>query len=152
MKQPHEDIKGSPLSDDLLSLDEKAVAHRDALIGMARLLHKACLVGDAAPVVVRIYDRLTKPQPGDLVVGMSAMYSRDGDHRLKGLGILLEKRVEWMETDEEWAELVADEEADTDERFTDEAWYIQYGPNAEDVCRWTDCMFIALPHAEKLSP
>lgn len=146
LKQPREDVAaGVDRDDDLLSFDESAVAHRDALIGMARLLHSATLVGDPAPVVVKLYERITKPCPGDLVVELSAMYSHDPVKRIKALGILIEKRQEWYDTDEEWADLVAEGAVYADEdRRTDTAWYIQYGSAAGDVCRWTDCDFMAL--------
>ncbi|MGW4406540.1 hypothetical protein ACWEJ6_21100 [Nonomuraea sp. NPDC004702] len=148
LKQPREDVaSGTDREDDLLSLEGSAVMHREALIGVARLLYRTTLVGNPAPVVEDIDRRLSDPQPGDLVVETSVMYSRDPDKRLRGLGILLEKRTEWYETDEEYAELVAEGSMDADEpRFTDTAWYIQFGPKAEDVCRWTNCAFIALPY------
>lgn len=148
LKQPREDIaSGTDRDDDLLSLEDSGVAHRDALIGMARLLYKTTLVGNPAPIVEDIYKRLSAPQPGDLVVELSVLYTRDPAKRLKGLGILLEKRTEWRDTDEDWAALVGEGAVyPDDERFTDEAWYVQYGPSAEDVCRWTNCTFIAVPH------
>lgn len=148
LKQPREDVaSGTDRDDALLALDGSAEAHRFALIGIARLLYKTTLVGNPAPIVEDIYKRLTTPQPGDLVVELSVLYTRDPDKRLKGLGILLEKRTEWHDTDEAWAAAVAEGAVyPDDERFTDEAWYVQYGPSAEDVCRWTDCSFIALPY------
>lgn len=154
MKQPREDISGSPLSDDLLSLDERAIAHRDALISMAKLLHTACLVGNAAPVVTRMYDRMKEPRPGDLVVERtSAMYSRNPDDKLKGFGILIETRTEWASSDEEWAAQLAEEAVLVeDDRSTVTAWYIQYGPAPVDVCRWTNCEFIALPYKDDFRP
>lgn len=148
-KQPNEDVAfGTDRDDDLLSLDETAAAHRNALIGMARLLHRACLVGNRAPIVDDIYERITPPQRGDLVVELSVgMYTQDPEKRLKALGILLEKRTEWDSTDEEHADLIAEGAVYPDEeRITDIAWYIQYGPRAEDVCRWTNCSFVALPY------
>lgn len=147
LKQPREDVKpGADRDDDLLSLEDSAVPHRDALIGMARLLQRATRVGSPAPITEDIYKRLSAPQPGDLVVESSVLYTRDPDKRLKGLGILLEKRAEWWHSDQEWADLLAEEAyGPDDDRPQDEAWYVQYGPSAEDVCRWTNCSFIALP-------
>lgn len=148
LKQPREDIaNGTNRDDDLLSLDDTAVAHRDALIGMARLLYNATMVGNPAPITADVYKRVSEPQPGDLVVEAGVLYTRDQDKRLKGLGVLLEKRTEWWHTDKEWADLLAEEAYEPDDdRPTDEAWYVQYGTKAEDVCRWTDCKFIALPY------
>lgn len=149
MKQPREDITGTLLTDDLLSLEESAVAHRDALINMARLLWNAVLVGEPAPVVKEMLARIRSPRPGDLVVEHSVLYRRDPDTRMKGLGILIETRHEWATTDDEWAARLADPEElgllEDEDRSTDEAWYVQYGPNPEDVCRWVDCEFFALP-------
>lgn len=154
MKQPHEDVQGSPRADDLLSLDESAVTHRDALIAMARLFSRTCLVGNPAPVVRDIDTRINKPRPGDLVVEQSVMYTRDPAKRLKGLGILIETRDEWAVTDAEHAAEVAYQreeygEVIDNERLTGTAWYVQYGPHPGDVCRWTDCSFVALPVHEK---
>lgn len=148
LKQPREDVANGTNRDDLLlSLDESAAPHRNALIGMARLLYKTTLVGNPAPLVEDIHKRISSPRPGDLVVELSVLYTRDPDKRLKGLGILLERRTEWHHTDEAWAATVAEGAVHPDdERFTDEAWYVQYGPSAEDICRWTDCTFITLPY------
>jgi hypothetical protein len=147
LKQPREDVAGADRDDDLLSFVEKAIAHREALIGMARLLYDATRVGDPAPVTAAVHHRVTNPRPGDLVVEVSVLYGRTPESRIKGLGILVEKRKEWYETDEEYAEALAEGAMTADEpRFTDTAWYVQYGPSAGDICRWTECKFIALPH------
>lgn len=148
LKQPREDVTGTSRdTDDLLSLDERAMAHRDALIAMAKHLHAACLVGHPAPIVQRMYERISKPRVGDLVVeSSSGMHSSDADKRFKAFGVLVEKREEWWEADEEWEGLKAEDHSLADEdRLTDTAWYVQYGPQPEDVCRWTDCSFIAIP-------
>ncbi|HWB34526.1 MAG TPA: hypothetical protein VHA75_00725 [Rugosimonospora sp.] len=146
MKQPHEDIRGASRSDYLLSLDEQAVAHRDALIAMAKHLKSACLVGNPAPVVQRMYERITHPQPGDLVVEATTLYRADPDTRIKSLGILVEHREEWWTTDEQWeADKAEDGTLTEDDRLTDHAWYVQYGPDPEDICRWVNCDFIVLP-------
>lgn len=146
LKQPREGIVGLERDDFLLSLDDKAIAHRDALIAMARHLHTASLVGDPAPVVQRIYERIKHPQPGDLVVEWSMGVRGDTDTRLKAFGILIEHRNEWWETDEEWAALkVADGDLGEDDRMVDHAWYVQYGNDPEAICRWTNCDFLAIP-------
>lgn len=145
MKQPNEDVpQGTTRDDDLLSLEPQAVTHRNALITMSRHLTTATLVGHPAPIVSRMYARLRDPRPGDLVVEMSAEL-RDARHRISALGILLERRVEWYDTDERWAEIIADDPDGWDERRTDTAWYIQYGPDAGDVVRWTNCSFEVVP-------
>jgi hypothetical protein len=149
--QPHEGITGTGRDDDLLSLDDRAVAHRDALIAMARHLSSATLVGHPAPVVRRIRDRLDQPEPGDLVVTVEVMHgNRDTDTRIKGLGIFLGEREEWDSTDEQWAAFCEQERAggydpEADGRETDRAFYIQYGPAAGDVCRWVNSRAVVLP-------
>jgi hypothetical protein len=147
LKQPREGITGVQRDDFLLSLDEKAVAHRDALIAMARHLQTASLVGNPAPVVQRIYERIKNPQPGDLVVESSTgVRTRDLDTRTKAFGILIEHRNEWWETDAEWeAQKRAEGWDDDEDRRVDHAWYIQYGNDPGDVCRWVNCDFLAIP-------
>lgn len=164
-KQPHEGIAGTSRDDDLLSLEDAAIPHRMAIMGLANCLCKATLVGQPAPIVQRMSDRMRDPRPGDLVMEESTRYRRDEDDRVKAFGILIEHRVEWWETDEEWAKMVAEERADHDaflrsayaqpgdeaepwepgERRTDHAWYIQYGPQVGDICRWVNCSFVAIP-------
>lgn len=132
--RPHEDVPAACGREDyLLSLDPRAVAHRDALIAMARHLADVSLVGNPAPVAARMGERIRAPQRGDLVVETSALASSaDADTRLRGLGVLLDHRDEPLA-------------APIGATVVDHAWYVQYGPNPEDVCRWTNCEFIALP-------
>jgi hypothetical protein len=147
LKQPREGIVGVERDDFLLSLDEKAVPHRDALIAMARHLQTASLVGNPAPVVQRIYERIKNPQAGDLVVEWSmSVRARDLDTRMKAFGVLIEHRNEWWETDDEWQALKAEDGFLTDEeRMVDHAWYVQYGNDPGDVYRWVNCDFLAIP-------
>lgn len=164
--QPREGITGTDRTeDDLLSLEDAAIPRRLLMIGMAHCLRKATLVGNPAPIVARMNERIRDPQPGDLVVEESTAYRRDEDTQVKAFGILLAHRTEWAQTDEEWAADVeqerkaheeflrgpyaqpgdADEPWEPDERMTDHAWYVQYGPKAGDICRWTNCSFVAIP-------
>lgn len=154
MKQPREDITGIDRSaDDLLSLNMRAVAHRDALVAVAHHLRTATMVGNPAPVVERMATRMRSPQPGDLVVEPTMARSRrDLDTRIKALGYLIERRTEWWETDEEWEQIKAEEGyEDDEERRTDVAWYVQYGPSPEDVCRWVNCEFMTVPIGEEFA-
>lgn len=164
-KQPHEGIAGTSRDDDLLSLEDAAIPHRMAIMGVANCLRKAVMVGQPAPIVQRMSERMRDPQPGDLVMEESTIWSRDQDTRIKAFGILIEHREEWWETDEVWAKMVeeertgheeflrgpyaqpgdADEPWEPDERRTDHAWYIQYGPKATDICRWVNCSFVTIP-------
>lgn len=145
MKQPREDVTGTLRDqDDLLSLDERAMPVREALVALARHLSTATGVGNPAPVVAAMNARLWKPVVGDLVVEVTAIMRRrrPDDDWYRGFGYLVEHRTEWMHTDEAWTE-VADEW--DNERPTDEAWYVQYGPDPADVCRWTNCDFLLVP-------
>jgi len=147
-KQPREGIVGTDRSDsDLLSLDMVAVAHRDALIAMAWHLNATTMDGHRAPIAAQIYQRLKSPRPGDLVVEpVASRYSKDLDTRIKALGYLIEKREEWWLTDEDWETAKVEDGGLTDEdRQTDVAWYIQYGPDPVDICRWVNCTFITVP-------
>lgn len=163
--QPREGITGTDRDDDLLSLEEAAVPRRMIMAGMARCLRDAALVGNPAPRVARMWQRMKDPQPGDLVIETSTFFRRDEDDRIKAMGILIAHRAEWEETDEEWAAHVEEERAAYEEflrgpyshpgdkpfdpadceRLTDHAWYVQYGPKAADICRWVNCDFMMIP-------
>lgn len=145
-KQPREGVKGIDRDDWLLSLDEAAVAHRDALRAVVYHLWSATLIGNPAPIVRHMYERISHPRVGDLVIETSGIFRfrDDLETRTQALGILLEHRREWWHTDEEWARELAEEPYE-DERPTEDAWYVQYGSSAEDVCRWTNCDFITVP-------
>jgi hypothetical protein len=147
MKQPHEDITGAAgrAGDPLVSLSDDHLPVRVALTMMARHLQTATLVGDPAPVVARMAKRLRAPQVGDLVIEQAAA----GMHRdtwWRGFGYLAEHRLEWCHTDAEWEKLKREDGALTDDdRWTEDAWYIQYGPATADVCRWVNCSFRVIP-------
>jgi len=165
--QPFEGVHGIDMSNHwLVSLETEAIPHREALISMARALNTATLVGSPAPVVRRIADRIRHPEPGDLVVTMEVLHGRrDPDDREKGLGIYLDGRREWAETDADWqafcererSEILANHEDDgdtddlietitgEDNRCTDDVFYIQYGPDPRDICRWHNSEAIVLP-------
>lgn len=164
--QPYEGITGTDRTeDDLLSLEDVAIRRRLLIKGLANCLRKATLVGNPAPIVTRMNERMRNPQPGDLVMEESTTYRRDEDIQVKGFGILIAHRQEWWQTDEEWAKQVEQERADheeflrsdyaqtgdadepwePEERGTDHAWYVQYGPKAGDICRWTNCAFTVIP-------
>ena len=149
--QPWEDIDGSDRTDsDLLSLEEEAMPRRLLMVQMADALVSATLVGHPAPIVREMYERMSAPRPGDLVVEQSAR--RDPDRCYRGFGILLACREEWATKDEEWERyLQAEREASPDgtvfddERIKERAWYIQYGPSHRDICRWENATFVAVP-------
>jgi hypothetical protein len=144
--QPREGIVGVDRSSDwLLSLDERATPHRDAILAITHHLYHACLVGHPTPNVERMYGRITDPQPGDFVYVRDRAADRDVAIRTMALGYLLTHRREWWESDEQWVAIKAERgETDADRR-TDHAWYVQYGPNPDAVCRWTNCTVVAVP-------
>jgi hypothetical protein len=151
-RRPHEGIVGTERTDDLLSLEDSAIPVRDLLRGLTFHLRTATLVGDAAPVVKRIYHRLTHPQVGDVVVVQDSQYMGQ-DSRIKGFGVLVAERREWWTTDEEWEREKAEDCDATDaDRMTDHGWYVQYGPGAKDVCRWTNCTLLAVPLPDERFP
>lgn len=130
--------------DDLLSLDERAIPRRMMMAALAMVLQRTTLVGDPAPVVARIGERIRHPEPGDLVVETSRFYRKTMD--VEAFGILLDHRREWLQTDEEYnQQLVDDGDLNPDWRGEGHAWYVQYGPKPEDICRWVNCLFITIP-------
>lgn len=144
--QPHEGVRGADRDDLLLSLEPEALPVRRVLAGLSRHLSAATTVGNSAPKVAAMFDRILDPRAGDLVVEHSALDPRDPDRLRKGVGVLLLHREEWRTTDEEWAAYRAEDPTVPDEdRSVDHAWYVQYGPSAGDVCRWTNCDFRTLP-------
>lgn len=143
--QPHEGVTGaerSGLLARLLGLDEASLEVRFFVVQLADHLWDATRVGEPAPKVSRMYDRINAPQPGDLVAEMSAVYRQEA----RGVGILLVDRWEWWTTDEEWQrEKAEDADLTDDDRSVDHAWYVQYGAAPDDVCRWTNCSFSVVP-------
>lgn len=164
--EPREGITGTARTvDDLLSLEDAALPRRRMMIAIARHLREATMVGQPAPVVQRMSERMRSPQPGDLVVETSRTLWGGRGLEIEGFGILLAHREEWWETDADWGAAVereragheeflrgpysipgdADEPWEPGERSTDHAWYVQYGPGEKDVCRWVNCEFMAIP-------
>lgn len=142
--QPREGIVGIKRDDDLLSLDDSAAPHRALIQLLAWELHSATLrYGN------ELGDRIRNPRPGDLVIETTrgAIAAARGTPMPMAFGYLIERRVEWTETDEEWAQIVAEQALRADEeRWTDDVWYVQYGPEPDDVCRWQNCSFAAVPN------
>lgn len=141
MLQPREGVAGVDRTDSLLSLESEAVPARELIIALTYKTWRSVLVGNPAPSVLETYTRMTKPQVGDLVVELTRRGSPGSS--LHGFGYLIEDRVEWQHTDEQWA--AEEQEAWGDERPTEQAAYVQYGPTMIDVVRWTNAMFIAVP-------
>jgi hypothetical protein len=164
--EPHEGITGAQRTDDLLDLTGEALSRRLIMCAMANAFHETLLIGNAPPIVERMRSRFCEPfassthnfVPGDLVIEVTTLYG--GDRREKwelGFGTYITDRTEWASTIQEWEALIEEDKAYYDDlsnydveanlgpRSTDHAWYIQYGPNPEAVCRFTNCSFVALP-------
>lgn len=151
MKQPHEDIRGQDLTHlgDLLCLGDEAQAHRSLIVSTAHLVMHVCLALNPTPNQQQIDHRLRHPRVGDLVFEETSFWGSyrkghplEGNAWCKGFGFLIDERVEWAHTDEAWEQL---EEEHGGNRPTDHAWYVQFGPSPEDVCRWVNCSMIAIP-------
>lgn len=101
-----------------------------------------------APIGKALAGRRHHPRPGDLVMISDALDRRatstdDKSTQLMGLGYLVETRLEPSVTEEVWAQYG---ESDWDgECPRGDAHYIQYGPNAADVCRWENATVQAVP-------
>ncbi len=148
--QPFEGIAGTHRADDLLSLEDAAMPRRRMMIMVGLCLQAAVTVGSPAPVVRRIAARMNDPRPGDLVFEASSAW-RPG-RELRGMGILLAHRDEWLDSDTDWETQVAGEAGESrseDDRPSGHFWYIQYGPGPQDVRRWHDCVFLALPVSDE---
>lgn len=151
--QPHEGVAGVKRTrDDLLSLDPAALRRRVIILDIARSLWQATLRGAHNEYGRSAYERMSKPRMGDLVVETMGMAhpskaDRDGSAlAIHSFGIMLGERTEWACTNEKWQEYVEeDSDLTDDDRATDTAIYVQYGPEPEDVCRWVNCSIIALP-------
>lgn len=112
---------------------ERAVA---ALGAAGYQAYSNCLVGHAAPMVTRYFNRVKNPEPGDLVLETSTFYARD----LRGyghvaVGTLVERKVE---------SLVYEEDGLESQPYQEEAWYVTPLTGGETI-RWTNADFIAIP-------
>lgn len=113
----------------ILSLQDDQVETRKLITNLARNLYSACLCA-ITPKLQEMFQRLDNPQPGDLVVGASIP---DSQKNYRGFGLLLAHRHErvWLEYEQEWTR--------------EDVWYVQYGPAAIDICRWTNASFTVVP-------
>ncbi|MFE0472721.1 hypothetical protein ACFW2V_14000 [Streptomyces sp. NPDC058947] len=158
--QPHEGVEGGALPEGhLLALTEEAIARRLEMISQTwrrwgDILHARIDGRDA------LFERMYSPRVGDLVIEQTTSFRRDPISRVQACGLLLiHERKEWASTDIEWAQVVAEEKESHEtsdlpfdaerfaqrERVAENATYIQYGASAVDICRWSNCKFIAIP-------
>lgn len=162
--QPHEGVSGVDRTrDDLLSLEKAALARRVIMIDMAEKIYRLTLWAPHTPERAAEFSRMKNPRMGDLVMEVTIMRAfRDIETRASGFGILLGERTEWSSTDEQWNAYVAESAAEglaltEEDRVTETAWYVQYGPAAGDICRWANADFIAVPvgplyHTKDMQP
>lgn len=99
-------------------------------------LHGACLVGNPAPKVAAMYERMKSPQVGDLVLEISTIW--DPERVGTRLGRLLRHVREPVYTPEEWG---ANGGGD-DPIPTESIWYIELADGRE--YRWHNASFIAV--------
>lgn len=155
MKHPREDATGTDRSGDpLVSLDDALLPVRDALFGAGWNVYKAVHVGNPAPMVAKMQQRISDPQPGDYVGIGDTAYKRDlpDDTRAQRCGYLVAIRDEWMHTGEEWQENLRVNAEDSimgwgpEERPVERGViYVQYGPEPGDVCRWVNASAFVVP-------
>ena len=139
--QPHEGIVGTDRAEPWLTLTPESVATRALIRELVSRVYLSGLMG-TAPAALRAHRRASNPLPGDLVAEQSAQGRRDPDIILKSCGFLVAgPRAEWAHTDDEWGAVKAEWEGDP-RPVEREAWYIQYGPSPEDVCRWTNARVV----------
>lgn len=139
----HAGVRGEARGDDpLLTTDGSLVAAR-----LMWALQRATLVGNAAPIVTSMRNRMDAPVVGDAVVVIDATFWGNSDAKHKAVGYLVAKRAEWLSSQAEWDREVGKDGAlsDRDRVVERAAWYVQYGPNPVDICRWTNCDVVAIP-------
>jgi hypothetical protein len=104
---------------------------------------------NAAPCAQALTDRLIRPQPGDPVYATDSLRrGRSDDDRRKGVGYLVVQRTEWTHNDEQWAE--EGRHWNGGPRPTERVFYIQYGPNPGDICRWENATCQAIPYGDTM--
>lgn len=132
----------------MLALDEASLAWRRMLTLLAHELHNAVLVGNPAPKVRRIYERISDPQVGDFVYESTTLRRDDSEVWVRGSGFLTAITDEPLCTDEQWEQYKREEPYLTDEDRdygTERVWYVRYGPSEQDVCRWVNASFLVVP-------
>lgn len=141
--QPREGISGAlrPADDPLMTgLGSVLVADLTAQ------LYKASHSG-SSPHLSELFHRMSAPEVGDRVVVRDSIRS-DPETRFQGVGYLVAARVEWATSERQWLEEKARYGLfDADRVVEREVWYVQYGPDPYDVCRWVNCTVLAIPPA-----
>jgi hypothetical protein len=125
-------------TDQVMTLEATAVA----LGAAGYAAYTLTIVGHAAPIADRYRERVTHPEPGDLVVETStfAARSRKGFGHV-AVGTLVRSGVEHI------VESPTDEEPDGFE-YDELAWYVRPFVGGDTV-RWTNAEFIAIPRSQE---
>lgn len=145
LPQPHEGIRGVLRAQDPLLVNQDA---SDLALRLGYRLYAASL--NATPNARALYETMTNPRVGDRVIVQDAAWMRDDADRFRAVGYLIARREEWGTTDEDWDAQKAGDSAliDADRYAELRAWYVQYGPNPVDVCRWTNCTVLTLEESD----
>lgn len=121
---------------------------------------------NAAPCAQALSDLIYHPRPGDPVYVPDAR-GRDEDTRRKGVGYLVVERTEWWHSDEDWLTRADDEGCTAFEAWTygqplvwdplihpkrpsARVFYVQYGPDPGDICRWENATCYAIPYGDEM--
>lgn len=143
--QPYENVIGNDRpQDDLLEMNDRALLRRSLMLNLASAFLDSVVPGSSAMGNQELYSRMSTPRIGDLVMENTTAQNREADLKTRAMafGILLDHRREWAHTDAQWVQYCTENpDTEPEDRPSCAAWYIQYGPNAKDVCRWHNCAF-----------
>jgi hypothetical protein len=89
-------------------------------------------------------DRRHHPRPGDLVLVPDAIRRIDPGEAGYGWGYLIEERQEPVYDDATWERIQY--QFDGGPTPTERIFYVQYGPNPQDVYRWENVSCMTVPH------
>lgn len=144
------------MSEQASPLDQTGMLRQLAILGYS--IYTTTMVGDPAPFVRRLAERMRAPRPGDLVLETSTVFRLDrGDWDSAALGYFLREADEPACTREEWDAEQAEEAAWCAEHHPGEPFEPEpYEPRIERVqylqrlddggeFRWHNAEFIALP-------
>lgn len=111
-------------------------------------LWDACVVGNPAPRVQEIYEEMSNPKPGDIVLEISSAGQREWPQG-KHLGRLLLRCKAMPRTEEEWteAEGAGDWKMDS-RRGYGPYWYVDPLDGSQRR-RWSNAQFIRVPSAQE---
>lgn len=115
---------------------------------LAYNLNSATLVGDPAPFVERLGERIRHPQPGDLVLEETTAARRLAEETFdsSGLGWLIREVREPVWSEDEWDEDEREMERPRpySECPTERVFYVDRLDGGGEI-RWRDASFIAIP-------